>query len=177
MVYVIALVPDEESVSRLLDKNEYDELVVSEYGEGFGVALARALEVDDPIITMVSLGALGESTLEIFSRLDTLRREHRKVSLRFKHLDYRVVRLGDAPRNTVSGASLDLLCEAVAVCLGVETMVQLDSDRRVKVAATDHERIRELQEQGYTQAKMAKELGVSRATVARHWAKIKLEGF
>lgn len=176
MGYVIALVPDEESISRLLDKNEYDELVVSEYGEGFEIALSRALEVDDPIITMVSLGAIGENTQVIFNRLDSLCRDHRNVSLRFKHLDYRVVRLGDAPRNTVSGDSLDRLCEAVAVCLGVELMVQLDSDRRVKVATTDHERIRELQEQGYTQAKMAKELGVSRATVARHWASIKLEG-
>lgn len=183
MSYLIALVPAastqselEAHIARLSDGRAYDELIVSKRGEGFAKALKRAREVSDPIISMVSLGALGKDAKSVYSALEPIVYGEIEVALRFKHLDYRVIGLKDAPHNTVSGDGLKLLLQAVGTSLGVEAMIALDSDSRHKIVSSDRERIKELVRSGRTQKSIAKELGVSRSTVARHWASIKLEG-
>lgn len=183
MPHVIALVSAANSqaeldshISRLLDKQEYDELIISEDGEGFEKALARAREVHDPIISMVSLGAMGKDAQAIYGVLERIVYEELDVSLRFKHLDYSVIDLQDAPHNTISGDGLKTLLRAVESYLAVEQMIALDSDRRHKIGSSDREAIKELAAAGKTQKEIARTLGVSRSTVARHWASIKLEG-
>lgn len=158
---------------KYIPKADSQKKFMTEEGELIVGDLAKAIEKAGPggIITVHTLGALGQDLQEAYNNVEWLARA--EVGLQIYHLSYNVVALSDAPANTITSDKMQEFEAALESALGLQTMIELGADGRAKLNESTYDWIIRLHRNGWTQEEIAEELGVSRATVNRHWRAIK----